>query len=112
MIGCDILEFERIPQDAKFLERVLTENEKKYIEKFEQKNERIAGIFCAKEAVFKALNLQQIRYQEIEISRNENGRPLVTLYGHTNEFFKKNYQTIDLSVSHSKTVAMAVCEIH
>ena len=111
MIGCDVLEFDRIPKDEKFLTKILTENEKSYVEKFQQKHERIAGVFCAKEAVFKALNFDKICHKEIEIEHTESGRPFVVFHGETKLFFEKNYKHIDISISHSKTVAMAVCEI-
>ena len=44
-IGIDILEIERIKTDEKFLNRILVPCEIEYINKFENKEEHIAGIF-------------------------------------------------------------------
>ena len=110
-VGIDVLEIERIKTNLHFLEKILTKNEIEYVLKFENKQERIAGLFCAKEAIFKALNLDFLNHQEIEINHEKNGRPFPIFYGKTKEYFLKNYKKIDISVSHSKTIASAICVV-
>lgn len=108
-IGIDIIELDRINDNKVFLNKVFTSLELDYINKFTNKKERIAGHFCAKEAIFKALDLIFINYQEIEIIHSQTGRPLVNFYGKTKEFYSENYKDIDISISHSKTIATAIC---
>ncbi|MGN0748152.1 MAG: holo-ACP synthase [Christensenellales bacterium] len=111
-IGIDTLEIERINDDEKFLQKILTKNEIDYINNFKNKKERIAGFFCAKEAVFKALDMENLIHQEIEIRHKHNGRPYVQLSGKTKEMFEKKYREIDISISHSKTISTAVCIVN
>lgn len=107
--GIDILETSRVKTDEKFLSAFLTQSEIEYVLKFSNTKERIAGFFCAKEAVFKALCMKCFSPLEIIISHDETGRPKVELKGKTLEHFKKNFEEIDVSISHSKTVATAIC---
>ena len=111
-IGIDTLEIERINDDEKFLQKILTKNEIDYINNFKNKKERIAGFFCAKEAVFTALDIENLIHQEIEIRHGHNGRPYVQLSGKTKEMFEKKYREIDISISHSKTISTAVCIVN
>lgn len=108
-VGIDILEVERVSTSKTFLNKVFTPSEIDYINKFTQKKERIAGHFCAKEAIFKALDLININYHEIEIIHSHTGRPLVNFYGATRDFYAEHYSDIDISISHSRTVATAIC---
>lgn len=110
-VGIDIIEVERISDSKEFLNKVFTPLEIDYINKFSAKKERIAGHFCAKEAIFKALDILFINYQEIEIIHSQKGRPLVNFYGKTREYFAENFEDIDISISHSKTVATAICVV-
>ena len=52
-VGIDVLETSRVKTDDKFLKSFLNESEIEYVSKFENPTERIAGLFCAKEAVLK-----------------------------------------------------------
>jgi len=107
MIGCDIVEIERIEKaylklgDA-FSARLLSDRES---ELFIQKNRSmsfLSGRFAAKEAVSKCLKtgLGKFGLKNIEILTGENGEPVVYLNG--------NKADLDVSISHSKNVAMAV----
>lgn len=105
-VGVDILEVERVKKLVN-LNKIFTDNEINYFSNFAYPNEHICGCFCAKEAVFKCLNLKQLNHKEIEIFHNENGRPFVKFYGETLAFFKHNFVNIDISISHTKTMATA-----
>lgn len=112
-IGTDVLEINRIKTDEKFLEKFLNKQEIEYINNFNKSKERIAGFFCCKEAVFKALDMKIFKPHEIIISHHKNGKPYITLTGNSLKHFKnQNYKNIDISISHSKTIAQAVCIIH
>ena len=111
-VGIDIIEIERINENESFLNKILTKNELIYINKFSEKRERIAGHFCAKEAIFKALDMTNFSYQDIEISHSPSGRPIANFYGKIKEHFIKNYKDIDISISHSRTVATAICIVN
>lgn len=108
MIGIDILEIERIKNiadDEKKLKKIFTKNEIKYFNNFENKYEHICGFFCAKEAVKKALDCpKNLTFLDIEILHTKCGKPYVKL---NKKIDIKNQ--IKISISHSKTVATAVC---
>lgn len=106
-VGIDILEIDRV-KNLVNLKKVFTENEIEYFNKFTNKNERICGFFCAKEAVFKCLNLNKLTHKEIEICHNENGKPFVKFYGETLKVFNQYFNKIDISISHTKTMATAI----
>ena len=67
----------------------------------------LAGRFAAKEAVVKSLG-QYTGWSEIEISREENGSPRVTLKGKTKEAAReRRVKEILVTLSHTKTYAIA-----
>ena len=114
MLGIDIIEVERIEknlQNPSFLQKILTEQEIKYVNQFKDKTSHIAGFFCAKEAVMKALeDCKNIAFKDIEILHYESGKPYVKLYGNALKVFEnKNCKSIEISISQTKTVATAVC---
>lgn len=106
-VGIDILEIERV-KNLVNLNKIFTQNEIDYFNKFTNKDEHICGFFCAKEAIFKCLNLSKLNYLEIEICHLQNGKPYVKFYGETKLFFNANYDKIDISISHTKTIATAI----
>lgn len=86
-IGCDLCDIRRIEelikknQDA-FLKKVFCESEIKRLSKRKLAESGFAKVFSAKEAVVKALGItENISWQDIEIIKNEHGRPLVKLSG-------------------------------
>ncbi len=104
MIGIDIVEISEIDVDK--LMKILTDNEKAYVNKSQNINRRrevVAGIYAGKEAVFKCMNFANLGLQvlnNIEINHNENGRPYVCYCGEKID--------IQLSISHTKHTAVAV----
>ena len=109
-VGIDLVENSRIDQILKAKERIFLTSELEYINKFTQKNEHYCAIFCAKEAVFKTLDMPKINFLEIEILHNQNNRPYVRFYGKTANHFDENFKEIDISVSHTavQTTAIAI----
>lgn len=115
MIGFDLQEVAKLKNPKALLEKIALESEKAYIEKFKcDFDMRVASLFSAKEAVFKALDVREgeISYKEIEICHKENGRPFVRLHGKANARFEElKAEVIDISISHQKTIVGAVVEI-
>lgn len=67
--------------------------------------------FCCKEAVFKSLGIsgEHVRFNEMEILNDENGRPTVTLTGALGRLSaEKGITDILLSLSYDKDIAEAV----
>ncbi len=105
-IGTDILEIERIGallHREIFLRRVFTEGERAYVAHAPLPAETAAGLFCAKEAVSKALGTgfgTQIALRDIEIRHTEAGAPCVMVRGHEDLSWS-------LSISHCRSYATA-----
>lgn len=113
-LGTDIIEIYRVRKavesNPRFLERIFTESERTYFSERNMRYESIAGTFAAKEAVVKALGtgIGAVGFLDIEIVRNEKGKPEVALSDTALEILKE-YSVIDfmLSISHCKEYAMA-----
>ncbi|WP_141433278.1 holo-ACP synthase [Bacillus sp. 03113] len=106
-IGIDIVEIERIKKiiirQSKFIDRILTENEKRYYEKLpgNRRIEFAAGRFSAKEAFSKAIGSgigKELSFLDIEICKDEKGKPYIV---------KPIKEGVHLSISHSKEFAFA-----
>ncbi|MBQ3032770.1 MAG: holo-ACP synthase [Deferribacterales bacterium] len=112
MLGCDIVEIERIKKAVSkwgnsFVERILTVAETELYKNRGCKGEFLAGRFAAKEAVSKAIGCgigKELSFVDIEVIPNSQGKPEVALKGEKRD-------DIFLSISHSRDNAMAVCFI-
>lgn len=109
-VGCDIVELSRIKESVekfgdRFINRILTAKEKEiYISRNSQIS-FLAGRFSVKEAVSKAIGTgiaHGLSFTDIEILPDEKGKPVLYLYGE-----KKD--GADVSISHSRDNAIAVC---
>lgn len=108
-IGIDIVEFEEIKErlSDRFIERILSKKELERYFKMKNTNSRIAylaGRFAAKEAYTKVYrNFEEpLNFNEVEILNDEFGAPYIV----------SKYQPedkIELSISHSRNYAVAVC---
>ncbi len=114
-IGVDIIEvqrFENMAKDENKLLTLFTQKEVDYFAKYNNNLEHIAGFFACKEAVAKAFKTgfnAEILPREIEILHYPTGAPFVSFKGGAKAFFEQYYKDIDVSISHNKTQAMAVC---
>lgn len=110
MLGCDIIEISRIENSIKkfgfsFLHHILSDKEIELYKSKGRKAEFVSGRFAAKEAVSKALGTGIGRghnFTDIEILPDELGKPYVYLKG-------KKAEHIEVSISHSRENAIAVC---
>ena len=120
LCGTDIIEINRIKEAIETLgerlkNRVYTPEEIEYCEsKKEQKYQHYAARFAAKEAVFKSISELLIKQEEmtwksIEVKKEKSQKPFIQLH-HLNLIKNIDIQ-IDLSMSHCKEYATAVCTV-
>ena len=115
-MGCDITEIARIQRAFGTRERILrvfTEKEADYLTGH---SERIAGNFCAKEALAKALGtgFRGFSLKDVEILRDELGRAYMTgdsLRRVLDQLGVRERLKVHISISHEKKFAMATCII-
>lgn len=108
-IGIDIIEIDRIKESVEkygdhFLNKIYTQKELAYCLKKKYKYQHLAARFAAKEAVYKALATgwnADVSWQNIEISNEQNGMPIVTLQGKLKKFLHKG-KDLKISMSHSR----------
>lgn len=113
-IGVDMIEIERIRQAltrSGFRERCFTEAEREYCDSRPNPAESYAARFAGKEAVGKALGCGiHFTWKEVEIVGRP--KPSVRLSGRTAAFAEKvSAGAIDLSMTHSRELATAVCVV-
>ena len=113
-IGTDIIEVERIKNSLSkrgdFLKKIFTDKE---IEMFQSKGnspKTIAWNFAAKEAISKSLGLgiRGYNFKDIEILRDNLGKPIVTTYNNLKEIcIQYSVLEIKVSISHTDNYAVA-----
>lgn len=114
-IGVDIVEVQRIQDTIRrqpaFLQRVFTPAEIEYCWPSErQRYARLASRFAAKEAALKALGsgLRQAKWVEMEVRRDQLGKPSVRLSGQLAErAARMGITELLVSISHGKDYAVA-----
>jgi holo-[acyl-carrier protein] synthase len=111
-VGIDIIEILRIEKAIArwgegFLRRVYTEPE---LRLYREKQSSLAARFAAKEAVIKALGKStSVSLREIEILSEPSGKPVVNLYGRTQEQARDlGLDGFAVSLSHSREYAVAL----
>ena len=103
--GVDAVEIERFARmknlDA-FVKRVFTRQESEYLKQKNTSYESVAGFYAAKEAFSKYMGtgMRGFGWKDIEIRHDELGKPFV--------YFMGKPSAVDLSITHSKTIAVAV----
>ena len=116
-VGVDLIEIERIRRALerypRFRERCFTEAERAYCDSRPNPAESYAGRFAGKEAVGKALGFGVARafaWREIEIVGRP--KPSVRLSGGMKAWAERNgARAIDLSMTHSRELAAAICVV-
>jgi len=96
-----------------FIERNFTPSEQQYCHKASDPQASFAGTWSAKEAVFKSLNVASLgggaSLLDIEIVRNQNGAPEVTLHGKALEAAQAaGVNNVKVSISHDENQSVAV----
>ena len=109
-IGTDIIEIDRVLkacENNRFLEKYFTEEE---ILIFQKKRKSIAGNFAVKESVAKRFGtgFNGFSLKDIEVLRDENGRPYVNLYNEARNIAKKQeIDVIHVSMSDNNSCSIA-----
>jgi len=115
-VGIDTIELDRLKNicnNEDKLKKVFTKNEIDYFNKFTEKISHISGFFCAKEAFVKALGIgfcSGIAPLNIEVLHDSNGKPYINVLSQKIKELILN-KNIEISISHSKTIATAICII-
>ena len=114
-VGLDLIEIERVARALarypSFRERCFTEAEQTYCDSRPNPAQHYAARFAGKEAVGKALGFGVARafaWKDVEIA----GRPKPSVYlsGRVEEWARRvGAGALDLSMTHSKGIAAAVC---
>ncbi len=114
-IGIDIIEVSRVEnavnKSSRFLEKIFSSEEIKYIESRNHNSFTIAGLFSSKESVSKALGtgIRGFNWTDIEIYHDELGKPLVKLKENAKTIARqKGIENINLSISHIKDQAISI----
>ena len=117
-IGLDIININRIDTTIKkygkrFINRCFTKIEIESSNRKNNKSSFFAKRYAAKEACSKALGTGLARgvfWQDIEVTNNEYGKPLISLYNNAylmvNQLSNNNYR-IEVSLSDEKIYAIA-----
>ena len=114
-IGSDIVEVARVERLITRYERaerrLFTEGEIAYCRARRNWHEHMAARFAAKEAVLKALGTglgPGMRWTDVEVANEENGRPVVNLRGEVAAFAERQgVRELELSISHTSGLALA-----
>jgi holo-[acyl-carrier protein] synthase len=114
-VGVDIIGVERLErvvgQDDSRQKALFTERELDYCRGRRRPYEHLAARFAAKEAVLKAFGTgmsRRMRWTEIEVVNERNGRPRIVLEGSVADFARKHgLRDLDVSLTHAEGLAMA-----
>jgi len=101
--GVDLVRIDRLAvlsTNERFLRRVFASSELD-----DPRPAHLAGVFAAKEAVFKALNVTP-RWQSVTIARGSDGRPRVLIDAPERD--GPRLRALDVSISHEGAFAVAV----
>jgi len=114
-IGTDIVQIERIKhaferQGERFAQRILCASELRLFYEKEQSIPYLAKRFAAKEAASKALGtgIGAISWQDMNISNDSNGAPILTLTGSAKEKMSAlGASQVSISLSDERDYAVA-----
>jgi holo-[acyl-carrier protein] synthase len=114
--GIDLVDCPRIEEmverhGERFINRVFTAAEQAYAEANNNKVEKLAGRFAAKEAVLKLMGTGwrgKIAWTDIEVINNAVGQPEVTLSGEVEKLAEKlGIKHISVSITHTANFVIA-----
>lgn len=118
-VGVDVVDVERmklaLERTPKIRQRLFTEAEISYCEKFRFAERHYAGRWAAKEAVTKALGCGLIQWNGVEVLRRPRRAPTVRIFGKIEEFAGMvgvREEELRISITHSELSAVAVCIVH
>ena len=95
-------------------QRLFTEREIAYCEKFRFSERHYAARWAAKEAVTKALGCGLLQWNGVEVMRRPRTAPTVRIFGKIERFAETvgvHEDELQISITHSELSAVAVCTI-
>ncbi len=117
-IGVDVVDVERmqfaLKRTPRIRQRLFTESEISYCEKFRFAERHYAGRWAAKEAVTKALGCGLIQWNGVEVMRRPRQAPTVRIFGKIERFAEMvgvREDELHISITHSELSAVAVCVV-
>jgi holo-[acyl-carrier protein] synthase len=117
LLGLDLTEVDRVAgvlerHGERFLARVFRPGEIRLARRHPRAfAEHVAGRFAAKEAAMKALGLgwRGLAFRDIEIGRDERGKPLVAFHGKALARARSlEVLSAEVSITHGRDIAAAV----
>ena len=115
-IGIDVVDVDRmkvaLERTPRIRQRLFTEAEISYCEKFRFAERHYAGRWAVKEAVTKALGCGLIQWNGVEVIRRPRQAPTVRIFGKIKRFANMvgiREEDIQISITHSELSAVAVC---
>ncbi len=118
-IGVDVVDVERmqfaLERTPRIRQRLFTEAEISYCEKFRFAERHYAGRWAAKEAVTKALGCGLIQWNGVEVMRRPRQAPTVRIFDKIERFAEMvgvREDELHISITHSELSAVAVCVVH
>lgn len=113
MIGIDIIEVDRIRSACKnerFLKKVFTKGEIEYFRARGENYQTLAGFFCVKEAVAKALGSGiKFALTDVEVTHDDLGAPKAVLNNKAAALLGE--RKVEISLSHTESYATAAAII-
>ena len=117
-IGVDVVDVERmkfaLERTPRIRQRLFTEEEIAYCEKFRFAERHYAGRWAAKEAVTKALGCGLIQWNGVEVMRRPRQAPTVRIFGKIERFAGMvgvSQEDLFISITHTELSAVAVCVV-
>ncbi len=117
-IGVDVVDVERMAfalrRTPRIRQRLFTEAEIAYCEKYRFADRHFAGRWAAKEAVTKALGCGLIQWNGVEVMRRRGQAPRVRIFGKIKDFADRvgvREEDLHISITHSELSAVAVCVV-
>lgn len=114
-VGIDVVDIQRMAAKigkSGFTQVAFTESEIAYCEPKKHSAQHYAARFAAKEAYMKAIGKgwsNEADFKEIELAKNEEGKPEIILKGRTLSYFRESdYKEIHVSFSHTENTATAI----
>ncbi|MBE0478491.1 holo-ACP synthase [Candidatus Aerophobetes bacterium] len=110
-VGVDMVEIDRIKAALQkwgdnLEKRILASQELRVVKDFNQKAVFLAGRFAAKEAIFKALEINP-DWHEVLVLTGKKGEPVVILSSKILKRIERKVKKVLVSISHCKSYALA-----
>jgi holo-[acyl-carrier protein] synthase len=120
-VGVDLVDLERVARllshkGEHAMQKFFTEAERAYLATRPDPTGHVGARIAAKEAVYKALQslpgARSVGWREIEVTRDDDGRPAIRLHGLAARLAEENGGlVVQVSLTHSATSAGAIAMV-